>query len=257
MSPSTPTSPNSLMMSARRRSRGVLQQMADQRRLAGAEKAGDDGRRDFAARSCRLRFVTRRQGARRGRPARRREPRSAPARRARRRRSAPRVRRGPCSRAPAGVGQKKCGATISATPMTFSSGRVERAAARRGRRRSRRPSRSTRAGGAARSLSAAPGSCGARPRLVARPVAAKAQAPQSAARAGSIVSPATSIGERQQRSAHSPRGDRRWSRALVAAVRRRRHAQARDRAHVLRRGPSCACSRRSHRPRRRGSAESW
>jgi len=44
-----------------------------------------------------------------------------------------------------------------------------------------------------KSVSAAPGNCGARPSPVARPVAAKAQAAQASARRGSIVSPATSI----------------------------------------------------------------
>ena len=43
ISPSMPTSPNSLTMMARRLPFGVFEQMADQRRLAGAEKAGDDG----------------------------------------------------------------------------------------------------------------------------------------------------------------------------------------------------------------------
>jgi hypothetical protein len=41
--PSTPTSPNSLTMSAMRRPVGLGQQVADDRRLAGAEEAGDDG----------------------------------------------------------------------------------------------------------------------------------------------------------------------------------------------------------------------
>ena len=48
MSPSTPTSPNSLMISASRRPCGMLEQVADQRRLAGAEKAGDDRDGDLA-----------------------------------------------------------------------------------------------------------------------------------------------------------------------------------------------------------------
>jgi len=46
---------------------------------------------------------------------------------------------------------------------------------------------------AASSVSAMPGSCGARPRLVASPVAAKAQAPQRAARRGAMASPERSI----------------------------------------------------------------
>jgi hypothetical protein len=45
-SPSTPRSPNSLMISAMRRPAGILQDVADHRRLAGAEETGDDGRRE-------------------------------------------------------------------------------------------------------------------------------------------------------------------------------------------------------------------
>ncbi len=46
-SPSTPRSPNSLMMSAIFLPSGVGEQVADHRRLAGAEKAGDHGRGNF------------------------------------------------------------------------------------------------------------------------------------------------------------------------------------------------------------------
>ena len=42
ISPSTPTSPNSLMIKREPPAPGVSQDVADQRRLAGAEKAGDD-----------------------------------------------------------------------------------------------------------------------------------------------------------------------------------------------------------------------
>ena len=47
-SPSTPRSPNSLMISAMRLPSALVEQVADHRRLAGAEEAGDDGCRDLA-----------------------------------------------------------------------------------------------------------------------------------------------------------------------------------------------------------------
>ena len=54
ISPSTPTSPNSLTMTARRRPPAFGQHMADERRLAGAEEAGDDGAGNLGEVSCAL-----------------------------------------------------------------------------------------------------------------------------------------------------------------------------------------------------------
>jgi hypothetical protein len=95
---------------------GVFQQITDQRRLAGAEKAGDDGGWYFG----RAQSNSSRNTSRQTRPA------SAPARthdtactvsEAAVKRAA--ISAGTVLSGVAGVGQKKCGATISATPMTF------------------------------------------------------------------------------------------------------------------------------------------